>query len=404
MPAVLPPGDPAPPDGSLPAEALAELGDDPISVYLHVPFCATRCGYCDFNTYTAAELGSAPGSSREAYLAAVRAELELARRVLGERTISTVFVGGGTPTLLTSSELTGLLDAVRDRFPLASGAEITTECNPESVDRRYLDDLVAGGFNRISFGMQSARPHVLRVLERRHTPGRVADVVRWARRAGFESVSLDLIYGTPGETADDWRASLASALACEPDHVSAYALIIEDGTRLAGQIRRGQVPAPVDDLQADFYEIADRTLGAAGLHWYELSNWSRPGHECRHNLAYWRGASWWGAGPGAHSHVAGVRWWNVKHPRGYSSALAERPSPAAARERLSADDRRVERVLLESRLAEGLATEVLTDSERGRVNDLVARGLVDPPVADRRLRLTLRGRLLADRVVRDLLD
>lgn len=404
MPAVLPPGDPAPPDGSLPAEALAELGDDPISVYLHVPFCATRCGYCDFNTYTAAELGSAPGSSREAYLAAVRAELELARRVLGERTISTVFVGGGTPTLLTSSELTGLLDAVRDRFPLASGAEITTECNPESVDRRYLDDLVAGGFNRISFGMQSARPHVLRVLERRHTPGRVADVVRWARRAGFESVSLDLIYGTPGETADDWRASLASALACEPDHVSAYALIIEDGTRLAGQIRRGQVPAPVDDLQADFYEIVDRTLGAAGLHWYELSNWSRPGHECRHNLAYWRGASWWGAGPGAHSHVAGVRWWNVKHPRGYSAALAERPSPAAARERLSADDRRVERVLLESRLAEGLATEVLTASERGRVNDLVARGLVDPPAADRRLRLTLRGRLLADRVVRDLLD
>jgi oxygen-independent coproporphyrinogen-3 oxidase len=402
MPSALPTGDPAPADGSLPPPAMAELGDRPISLYLHVPFCATRCGYCDFNTYTSAELGSAPGASRTAYLAAARAELDLAAHVLGPRTVDTVFVGGGTPTLLAADELVGLLNNVRDRFTLAPGAEVTTECNPESVDEAYLNALVAGGFTRISFGMQSARPHVLKVLERRHTPGRVADVVGWARAAGFGSVSLDLIYGTPGESVDDWRASLAAALACRPDHISAYALIIEAGTRLAAQIRRGDVPPPVDDDQADFYEVADRELTAAGLDWYELSNWSRPGHECRHNLAYWRGNPWWGVGPGAHSHVGGVRWWNVKHPRSYSEALRQGVSPAAAREVLAPDDRRIERVLLESRLSSGLPLSVLTPSEQARVRDLVARGWV--ALNEDALTLTLQGRLLADAVVRDLLD
>ena len=402
MPSALPTGDPAPADGSLPPPAMAELGDRPISLYLHVPFCATRCGYCDFNTYTAAELGSAPGASRTAFLAAARTELQLAAHVLGARTVDTVFVGGGTPTLLAADELVGLLGDVRERFTLAPGAEVTTECNPESVDEAYLNALVDGGFTRISFGMQSARPHVLKVLERRHTPGRVADVVGWARAAGFGSVSLDLIYGTPGESVDDWRASLAAALACRPDHISAYALIIEDGTRLAAQIRRGDVPPPVDDDQADFYEVADRELTAAGLDWYELSNWSRPGHECRHNLAYWRGNPWWGVGPGAHSHVGGVRWWNVKHPRSYSEALRQGVSPAAAREVLAPDDRRIERVLLESRLSSGLPLSVLTPSEQARVRDLVARGWV--ALNEDALTLTLQGRLLADAVVRDLLD
>ena len=402
MPSALPAGDPAPSDGSLPDSALGELGDRSISLYLHVPFCSTRCGYCDFNTYTAAELGSAPGASREAYLAAAHAELAVAAQVLGPRELSTVFVGGGTPTLLEAKELIGLFDAARRLFPLASGAEVTTECNPESVDQPYLEALVEGGFNRISFGMQSAQPHVLRVLERRHTSGRVPDVTRWARAAGFSTLSLDLIYGTPGESLDDWRTSLNAALSCEPDHVSAYALIVEDGTRLAAQIRRGELPAPVDDDQADFYELADSTLGAAGMDWYELSNWSRPGHECRHNLAYWRGDSWWGVGPGAHSHVAGVRWWNVKHPRSYSAALAQGRSPAAARELLDPEARRVERVLLESRLVEGLDVDVLTATERGRVANLAQRGLIEEH--DDRLTLTLRGRLLADAVVRDLLD
>ena len=402
MPSALPTGDRAPADGSLPPPAMAELGDRPISLYLHVPFCATRCGYCDFNTYTAAELGSAPGASRTAFLAAARTELQLAAHVLGARTVDTVFVGGGTPTLLAADELVGLLGDVRERFTLAPGAEVTTECNPESVDEAYLNALVEGGFTRISFGMQSARPHVLKVLERRHTPGRVTDVVGWARAAGFGSVSLDLIYGTPGESVDDWRASLAAALACRPDHISAYALIIEAGTRLAAQIRRGDVPPPVDDDQADFYEVADRELTAAGLDWYELSNWSRPGHECRHNLAYWRGNPWWGVGPGAHSHVGGVRWWNVKHPRSYSEALRQGVSPAAAREVLAPDDRRIERVLLESRLSSGLPLSVLTPSEQARVRDLVARGWV--ALNEDALTLTLQGRLLADAVVRDLLD
>ncbi len=402
MPSALPIGDPAPGDGALPAAAIAESADSPVSLYLHVPFCATRCGYCDFNTYTAAELGSAPGASREAYLAAARAELQLAVRVLGEREVSTVFVGGGTPTLLAADELVGLLEAAGAVLPLAEGAEVTTECNPESVDEAYLNALVAGGFNRISFGMQSARGHVLRVLERRHTPGRVADVVGWARTAGFGSISLDLIYGTPGESLDDWRASLDVALANEPDHISAYALIVEDGTRLATQIRRGQVDAPDDDDQADKYELADQVLTQAGLGWYELSNWSRPGHECRHNLAYWRGAPWWGIGPGAHSHVAGVRWWNVKHPRSYASALSEDRSPAAAREVLDAETRRVERVLLESRLVDGLDLGVLTATERARLPGLVDQGLV--AAGDTRLTLSLRGRLLADAVVRELLD
>ena len=402
MPSALPEGDPAPADGSLPDAALDELGDAPVSLYLHVPFCATRCGYCDFNTYTAAELGSAPGASRETFLRSARAELALGARVLGERPVRTVFVGGGTPTLLAADELVGLLEAARAELPFADDAEVTTECNPESVDEAYLNALVAGGYNRISFGMQSARGHVLRVLERRHTPGRVADVVRWARSGGFGSISLDLIYGTPGESLDDWRASLEAALANDPDHVSAYALIVEDGTRLAAQIRRGELLAPVDDDQADKYEIADRVLTGAGLGWYELSNWSRPGHECRHNLAYWHGDPWWGVGPGAHSHVAGVRWWNVKHPRSYASALSDGRSPAAAREVLDAETRRMERVLLESRLIDGLDVDVLTPTERARVADLAVQGLVIQ--TRNRLTLTLRGRLLADAVVRELLD
>jgi oxygen-independent coproporphyrinogen-3 oxidase len=227
-------------------------------------------------------------------------------------------------------------------------------------------------------------------------------VVRWARSAGFGSISLDLIYGTPGESLEDWRASLESALANDPDHVSAYALIVEEGTRLAAQIRRGELLAPVDDDQADKYEIADRVLTGAGLGWYELSNWSRPGHECRHNLAYWHGDPWWGVGPGAHSHVAGVRWWNVKHPRSYASALSDGRSPAAAREVLDAETRRIERVLLESRLIDGLDVDVLTPTERARVADLAVQGLVIQ--ARNRLTLTLRGRLLADAVVRELLD
>ena len=402
VPSLPPPGDPAPSDGTLPAEALSESGGRALSVYLHVPFCAVRCGYCDFNTYTAADLGAAPGASQDAYLAAAVAELDLARRVLGHRAVQSVFFGGGTPTLLPAEHLAGLLRAVGERFELLPDAEITTEANPESVDAAYLDTLMAAGFNRLSLGMQSARPGVLAVLERRHTPGRAGQVVQWARAAGFGSVSLDLIYGSPTETLADWRASLETALGYGPDHLSAYSLIVEPGTRMAAQIDRGRLPGIDPDFQADCYLLAEELLTASGFGAYEVSNWARPGHQSRHNLAYWVGDDWWGIGPGAHSHVSGVRWWNVRHPREYSARLAEGVSPAQAREQLGAEDRRIERVLLELRIDRGLPVAVLTDSERSRIPALIADGLVWERPG--RLGLTLAGRLLADAVVRGLLD
>ncbi len=400
-PSALPEGEPAPEDGSLPDAALAGLASRRLSAYVHVPFCASRCGYCDFNTYTAAELGAAPGASRADYLAAVAAEMELAARVLGDAPpLSTVFFGGGTPTLLEASELGGLLAGLRDTFGLAPDAEVTTEANPDSVTPASLARLREAGFTRISFGMQSAVPHVLRTLERTHTPGRALDAVGWAREAGFASVSLDLIYGTPGESADDWRRSVEAALAAAPDHVSAYSLIVEDGTRFAARVRRGELPLPDEDDLADKYVLADALLSASGMGWYEVSNWARPGQECRHNLAYWRGDDWWGFGPGAHSHVAGVRFWNVKHPRRYAAQLADGRSPAAGRERLEASDRRVERVLLELRLAEGMPLAVLTEDERARLPEFVARGWLE--LRGDRVVVTHEGRLFVDAVVRAL--
>jgi putative oxygen-independent coproporphyrinogen III oxidase len=402
MPARLPDGDPAPADGALPASALAGLGSRPFGVYLHVPFCATRCGYCDFNTYTAAELTD--DSGRGGYVGAVLAELALARRALGDGDgppAETVFFGGGTPTLLAPEELAQILGAIETTFGLAPGAEVTTEANPESVDPASLGALREAGFTRISLGMQSAAPHVLATLERTHTPGRAAEAAREARAAGFEHVSLDLIYGTPGESDDDWRASLDAALAAEPDHVSAYALIVEPGTRLAAQVRRGTLPAPDDDALADRYELADATLAAAGLRWYEISNWAASeSAACRHNLGYWCGGDWWGVGPGAHSHVGGVRWWNALHPSTYAARLAEGTSPAAGRELLDDDTRRVERIMLELRLADGLPLDVLDDAGRAAAAQAVADGLAT--LAGQRVRLTLRGRLLADAVVRAL--
>ncbi len=405
MPSALPDGVPAPVDGSLPAAALAELGRHALSVYLHVPFCTTRCGYCDFNPYPASELGPEPGASRAGYAQTALAELDLAARVLGPDAppVSTVFVGGGTPTLLPPDDLGAMLRRVEERFGLTPDAEVTTESNPESVDAAGLARLREHGFTRVSFGMQSAVPHVLTVLDRAHSPGRPQQAVAEARAAGFVSVSLDLIYGTPGESLADWATTVDAALAAEPDHVSAYALIVEDGTRLAARVRRGELPMTDDDDLADKYLLAEEKLVGAGYAAYEVSNWATaPEHRCRHNLAYWRGGDWWGVGPGAHSHVGGVRWWNVKHPAAYASRLSAGVSPAHARELLDADDRRVERVLLELRLSDGLELAVLTASEHRRVPDLVARGLAQ--VEHERMILSLTGRLLADGVVRDLLD
>jgi putative oxygen-independent coproporphyrinogen III oxidase len=372
--------------------------DVPFGVYVHVPFCAVRCGYCDFNTYTATELGG--GGSQAAYAGHAAAEVAMAARALGpdRPRVETVFFGGGTPTLLPSEDLTAILEAIDSQLGLAPGAEVTTEANPDSVTPASLVALRAGGFNRISFGMQSAVPHVLRVLERTHDPARVAQAVRWAREAGFEQVSLDLIYGTPGESVADWQASIDAALACAPDHVSAYSLIVEDGTRLARQVRTGVIPAPDDDDLADKYALADDAFNAAGLEWYEVSNWSRDqASRCRHNELYWTSASWWGIGPGAHSHVAGERWWNVKHPSAYAARITAGESPSQGGEVLDDATRAMERVLLEIRLRDGLPLSLV---DRNQADLVVARGLAD--LAGDRLVLTRRGRLLGDAVVREL--
>ncbi|MEY9953583.1 radical SAM family heme chaperone HemW [Leifsonia sp. EB34] len=406
MPGALPLGDPAPADGLLPASTADGAGERDFGVYLHVPFCRVRCGYCDFNTYTATELR---GVAQSDYAGHAVREVGFAREALERsgvpaREVSTVFFGGGTPTLLPPGDLAAMLGAVRDAWGIAAGAEVTTEANPDSVDADDLRRLAEAGFTRVSFGMQSAVPSVLATLERTHDPERVPLVVRWAREAGLQ-VSLDLIYGTPGETLDDWSRSLDAALACEPDHVSAYALIVEPGTKLARQIHSGAVQEPDDDLEADMYELADARLGAAGYGWYEVSNWATDeAHRSRHNLAYWLGHDWWGVGPGAHSHVGGVRWWNVKHPAAYAQRVLAGESPAAGRETLDAETRRVERVLLLTRIREGLRTGELTGEGRRAVAGLIADGLVDAKAAlAGSVVLTLRGRLLADAVVRRLL-
>lgn len=412
MPSALPLADPAPSDGALPSSVIAGAAERNFGVYVHVPFCRVRCGYCDFNTYTAEELR---GAKRTDYPGQAIAEMALARDVLHrarlpERPVSTVFFGGGTPTMLPVTDLAAMLAAVVDTWGLVDDAEVTTEANPDSVDAGYLRSLADAGFTRVSFGMQSVVPHVLATLERTHDPERIPLVVKWAREAGL-SVSLDLIYGTPGESLGDWRQSVEHAISQHPDHVSAYSLIVEDGTKLASQIRRGTVAQPDEDLQADMYELADELLEAAGYGWYEVSNWSRTSsadlgeHRSRHNLAYWQGHDWWGIGPGAHSHIGGVRWWNVKHPAAYADRIGAGLSPGAGRETLDDETRAVENVLLGTRIRDGLVIAQLSSGAQTTIAGLIGDGLVDGASAIRgTLVLTLRGRLLADAVVRRLLE
>jgi oxygen-independent coproporphyrinogen-3 oxidase len=406
MPGLAPDGEPMPADGRLEAAELDRLGDIPFGIYVHVPFCRTRCGYCDFNTYTAAELGG--GASRESYASLAIAEIRFARAVLGAAAprVSTVFFGGGTPTLLPPGDLAAILRAIDGDFGLAAGAEVTTEANPDSVDQRALGELRAAGFTRMSFGMQSSVGHVLAVLDRSHTPGRAQQCVAWARAEGFTRVSLDLIYGTPGESAADWLCSVRSALAAEPDHISAYALIVEEGTRLASRIKRGELAPPDDDEMADRYLAADDEFRAAGMGWYEVSNWAADDDSaCQHNLLYWTGGNWWGVGPGAHSHVGGTRWWNVRHPAAYAGRIGAGASPGQARELLTEAERRTERIMLTTRLASGCAVTELGETGRCAAATAVHDGLADEAAFGAgRVVLTRRGRLLADAVIRDLTD
>ena len=379
----------------------------PLSLYLHVPFCASRCGYCDFNTYTATELGD--GVDRASFHEHLSAEITMAARQLAAtHRVDTVFVGGGTPTLIGADALNHLIAHIRDDFEVAPDVEITTEANPDSVDERMLTELKAGGFTRISFGLQSSAPHVLQVLERTHTPGAGGRAAQLARSTGFEHVNLDVIYATPGESDEDLHRTLDEVLESGVDHVSAYSLIVEQGTALARRVDRGEIPAPDDDVAADRYELIDDRLRAAGLEWYEVSNWSKPGGECRHNLAYWRNRDWWGIGPGAHSHLYGTRWWNVKHPRTYANRITADLSPMEEQEVTTAEQQRLERIMMGLRLAEGLPVVDLemNDDDVAVVSEgLINEGLIEPGALEAgRLALTRRGRLLADAVVRRLVD
>ena len=423
MPA-LPLGEPVPDDGRLPADVgqrvRAAAGDGAartFSLYVHVPFCTVRCGYCDFNTYTAVDFG--PGAGRGDYWESAVAELDFAADVLASsdvpaRPLHTVFFGGGTPTLLPAADLVRILQAAVDRFGIAPGAEVTTEANPDTITPEYARQLAAGGFTRLSLGMQSAVPHVLATLERTHRPESVPAAVAAAREAGLE-VSLDLIYGTAGESLADWRATLEAAVALAPDHVSAYSLIVEEGTKLGAQVARGEVADVDPDDQADKYLLAEELLSAAGYRWYEVSNWARDPqgsgvHRARHNVAYWEDQDWWGIGPGAHSHLAGVRFWNAKHPAAYAQRLATGVTPAVGRERPDADARRLERIMLAVRTVDGLPiTELVSETPgeaariRGAIAELIAAGLLDGRAAvDGRIIPTLEGRLRNDAIVRAL--
>ncbi len=367
-------------------------------LYVHVPFCLTRCGYCDFNTYTPAELG---GVNPDEWLQVLASELGLAAARLGGPMLDTVFVGGGTPSLLGAERLCVLLDMVRAQFMLAPGAEVSTEANPESTSPELFAALRAAGYTRVSLGMQSVATRVLATLDRVHSPGRAVAAAGEALAAGFEHVSLDVIYGTPGECDDDLMRSVDAAVGAGVDHVSAYALVVEDGTALARRVRRGELAAPDDDVLAHRYELVDTRLGAAGFQWYEVSNWSRRGGQCRHNLGYWDGGQWWGAGPGAHSFLGTTRWWNVKHPNVYARSLAGGELPVAGFEQLDASDVHAEQVMLRIRLRDGLPLGLLDATERQRAAVVVDDGLL--AVVGEQLVLSDRSRLLADAVVRTLL-
>ncbi len=379
----------------------------PLSFYIHIPYCVKRCGYCDFNTYTPAELQITEGLTEisHSYIDLLIEEARLARSAQPNAgAIPTIFFGGGTPTLMEPADLRRILATLEIEFGFTDDIEITIEANPDTITEEKLAALRAIGINRISIGMQSATPHVLKTLDRTHNPENVGKAVAWAREVGFEQVSVDLIYGTPGESMADWQATIESALALPITHISAYALIMEDGTKFAAQVKRGEVQAPDDDLMADKYLLADQLFSQAGLHWYELSNWSLPAGQCRHNIAYWHGDNWWGLGPGAHSHINGERWWNVKHPSTYRDRLASHQAPLHESEILTDSQKESERIMLQIRLQEGISKNSLSKEIVNHLLPFLHGGELDGARwASGDVVLTLQGRLVADRIVREIL-
>ncbi|NBP42760.1 MAG: coproporphyrinogen III oxidase [Actinobacteria bacterium] len=375
-----------------------------LSFYIHIPYCAKRCGYCDFNTYTPSELKSGDlDSLSDPYIDSALKEIEMAAKEVGSAIVPTIFFGGGTPSLLPAAPLARIIDEIRRRFTLEKDIEITIEVNPDSVSKEFLDEIKSAGATRVSMGMQSAVISVLKVLDRTHNPESVGDAVAMARTAGFKHVSVDLIYGSPGETIDDWRRSLEYALALDIDHISAYALIVEKGTKLAAQISRGELTMPPDDQSADKYLLADQLFEAAGFSWYELSNWSKPGGQCRHNIAYWDGSYWWGVGAGAHSYLSGKRWWNVKHPSSYQEKISHGQSPELSHEILTPENLSDEFIMLQIRRREGILHNRLNPSQIHRAEEFLSSGFLDfESWQDMRLVLSRSGRLIADKIVREL--
>ena len=377
-----------------------------LAFYVHIPYCVRRCGYCDFNTYTPSELSISSDLTQtsKSYIDLLIREIEFARETSDATSVPSIFFGGGTPTLMSPDDLGRVIQSIRSRFEFTPDIEITTEANPDTVTKEKLAQLRSAGFNRISLGMQSSIPHVLKVLDRTHNPENVFAATEWAREVGFEEISVDLIYGTPGESMADWESSIDTALSLPITHVSAYALIVEDGTKLGAQVKRGDVVMPDDDQTADKYLLADAKFSAAGFDWYELSNWSKPGSQSRHNLAYWYGNNWWGAGAGAHSHIDGRRFWNVKHPATYTQKVLESGNPMLEQEILTPLQKREEKILLEIRLSSGIALADLSAGEIERLSEFLGEGFLRQDSWDSgRVVLSNTGRLIADRIVREIL-
>lgn len=378
-----------------------------LAFYIHIPYCVKRCGYCDFNTYTPAELKISTGLEQisNSYIDLLLQEIDSVReQIVGEIKVPSIFFGGGTPSLMQPNDIGRVIAKIKNEFDLLSNSEITLECNPDTVTKDSLENFKKVGINRVSFGMQSAVPHVLATLDRTHKPENLAQATTWANEVGISEISVDLIYGTPGESITDWQTSIDSALALPITHISAYALIIEEGTKLAAQIKRGEVPEVDDDLVADKYLIADKAFKEAGFEWYELSNWSKPGSESKHNMAYWNGDNWWGAGPGAHSHLNGKRFWNVKHPNLYKERIQNKQSAVADSEVLKKDQIESERLMLLLRLPSGIEKQTLNQIQLSELSEFVESGHLDRANWNQgRASLTLNGRLIADRILRKIL-